>query len=147
MGKIFKFVELTFLENALIWGIVTHVVPHSELASKLLSSRPRQKEITCSRRQHSFEIFLPQQQKGMEETIICFIKIQPENMKMTRNIRFFIFCMICNFFRCDGFTILWITYLSYSIVLILLFLLCNHDNLILKLHQKKIDNLMKGDFL
>ena len=26
-------------------------------------------------------------------------------------------------------------------------LLCNHNNLILKLHQKKIANLMKGDFL
>ena len=45
----------------------------------------------------------PQQQKGVEETMICFTKIQSENMKMTWNIRFFIFCMICNFFKCDGF--------------------------------------------
>ena len=36
-------------------------------------------------------------------------------------------------------------YLSYSMVLTLLLLLCNHDNLILKL-QKKIATLMKGSF-
>ena len=46
--------------------------------------------------------------KGVEETMICFIKIQSENMKMTWNISLFIFCMICNFSKCDGFTILWI---------------------------------------
>ena len=39
----------------------------------------------------------PQQQKGVEETMICFIKIQSENMKMNLNIRFFMFSMICNF--------------------------------------------------
>ena len=31
-------------------------------------------------------------------------------------------------------------------VSILLPLLCNHDNLILKLHQKKISSVMKGSF-
>ena len=36
-------------------------------------------------------------------------------------------------------------YLSYSMVLNILILLCNHDNLILKL-QKKIATLMKGSF-
>ena len=59
-GKIFKFMELTFLENALIQGIFTHVPLHSKLAPKFLSSRPRQKEITPCPRQHSFEnLFLP----------------------------------------------------------------------------------------
>ena len=77
------------------------------------------------------KICFPQQQKGVEETMISSIKIQSENMKMAWNIRFFIFFMICNFIKCDGF-------LSYSMVLILLFLLYNHDSLILKLHQKKI---------
>ena len=47
--------EFTFLENALIQGILTHAHPHSKLAPKFLSSRPRQKEITRSPRQHSFE--------------------------------------------------------------------------------------------
>ena len=52
------------------------------------------------------KIFSPQQQKGVEEIIMSFIKLQSENMKMTCNIRFFIFYMICNFFKCDGFTVL-----------------------------------------
>ena len=53
------------------------------------------------------KICFPQQQKGVEETMNCFIKIQSENMKMTWNIiRSFIFCMICNVFKCDGFTVL-----------------------------------------
>ena len=52
------------------------------------------------------KIYFPQNQKEVEETMICFIKIQSENMKMTWNIRFFIFCMICNFLNCDSFTIL-----------------------------------------
>ena len=52
--------EFTFLENALIRGIFTHAPPHSRLAPKFLSSRPRQKEITHSPRQHFFEnLFLP----------------------------------------------------------------------------------------
>ena len=81
--KIFKFIELAFLENALIWGIFTRANPHPKLAPKFLSSQPRQKEITHSPRQRSFENLFPQHQKGVEETMICFIKIQLENMKMT----------------------------------------------------------------
>ena len=46
--------------------------------------------------------------KWVEKTMICFIKIQPENIKMTWNIGLFIFCMIYNFSKCDSFTILWI---------------------------------------
>ena len=48
----------TFLENALI-DIFTHVPPHSELAPKFLSSRPRQKEITHSPWQQFFESLFP----------------------------------------------------------------------------------------
>ena len=47
--------------------------------------------------------------KWMEETMIFFIKIQPENMKMTWNISLFIFCMIFNLSKCNGVTVLWIT--------------------------------------
>ena len=36
--------------------------------------------------------------KGTEETMICFIKIQSENTKMTWNIALLIFCIICSFF-------------------------------------------------
>ena len=52
------------------------------------------------------KICFPQQQKEAEETMIYFIKIQSENMKMIWDISLFIFCMICNVFKCDGFTVL-----------------------------------------
>ena len=65
MAKIFKFMEFTFLENALIWGIFTRITPHSKLAPNFLSSRPRQKKVTHSPRQHSFEnLFPPTAEKG-----------------------------------------------------------------------------------
>ena len=57
--------EFTFQENTLIQGIFTHASTHSKLASKFLSSRPRQKEITHSPRQHSFEnLFPPTAERG-----------------------------------------------------------------------------------
>ena len=106
MEKFFKSLEFTFLENALIRGIFTHAPPHSKLAPNFLSSRPKQKEIANSPRQHSFgNLFLPTAESG-GGTMICFIKIQSENVKMTWNIRFFMFCMICNFFKFDGFIVL-----------------------------------------
>ena len=44
------------------------------------------------------KISFPQQQKGVEETMICFIKIQSEKMKMAWNISLFIFCILIMFF-------------------------------------------------
>ena len=87
--------------------------------------------------------------KAVEETMICFIKIQSGNMKMTRNISLSTFCMICNFSKCDGSIVLCIISIkSNSVVLSLLTLLCNHGNLTLKLHQKeKRATLIKGGFL
>ena len=55
VGKIFKFMEFTFVENALIRGIFTHALPHSNLTPKFFSSRPRQKEIMHSPRKRSLE--------------------------------------------------------------------------------------------
>ena len=73
--------------------------------------------------------------KGVEKIMICFIKIQSENLKMTWNISFFIFCMICKFSKCDGLTVLWIISIkSNSVVLSLYPLLCNLGNFTLKLH-------------
>ena len=46
--------------------------------------------------------------KAVEKTMISFIKIQSENMKMTWNISLFVFCIIWNFSECDGFTVMWI---------------------------------------
>ena len=59
-GKIFKFMEFTFLGNALIRGIFTHAPSNSKSPPpKFLSSRPRQKEITNLPRQHFFENLFP----------------------------------------------------------------------------------------
>ena len=44
--------------------------------------------------------------KGVEETMICFIKIQSEDVKMTWNFTLFIFCMIYSFSKCDDLTVL-----------------------------------------
>ena len=40
MGKIFKFMEFSFLEDAWIRAIFTHAPPHSKLTPKFFSSRP-----------------------------------------------------------------------------------------------------------
>ena len=64
-GKIFKSMEFTFLENALIRGIFIRGPPHSKLVLKFLSSRLRQKEITHSPRQHYFEnLFSPRVERN-----------------------------------------------------------------------------------
>ena len=55
---------------------------------------------------------------------------------MTWDIRLFIFCMFVIFSNVMALKFCKY-YLSYSMVLILLPLLCNHNNLILKLDQKK----------
>ena len=67
VGKFFKFIIFTFLENALNLGIFTHVPPHSKLGPKFLSSHPRQKEITHSPRQYFFEYLLPPAAERGEE--------------------------------------------------------------------------------
>ena len=88
-GKIFQFMVFMFRENALNLCIFAHApVPHSKLQVEF------------------FENLFPPNTKGVEETMICFIKIQSENMEMTWNIRLFICCMICNFAKRDGPTVL-----------------------------------------
>ena len=88
MGKIFivfKFMEFTILENALIRSIFTHASPPPPLPSLVRSCHNAlciRKLLIPSGRILS-KICLAQQQKGVEESIICFIKIQSENMKMT----------------------------------------------------------------
>ena len=56
--------EFTFLENALRRGIFIDASPHSKLALRFLSSRPKQKNITPSPRQHSFENLFPPTAEG-----------------------------------------------------------------------------------
>ena len=61
---------------------------------------------TQNSRQNFLKIGFPEQQKGVENTVICFIKIKSKNMKMASNIRLFTFCMICKFSKRDGLTVL-----------------------------------------
>ena len=76
-----------FLENVMNLGIFTHApVLHSKLKAEF------------------FENLFPP--TVGEEAMICFIKFQSEKKKMNWNIRLFIFCMIYNFSRCDGLTVL-----------------------------------------
>ena len=90
VGKNFQFMVFT-LENEFNLCIFTHApVLHSKLQVQFFEN-----------------LFPPRaKNKGVEETMICFIKIQSENMKMTWNISLFICCMIYNFSKCDGFTVL-----------------------------------------
>ena len=88
--------EFTFLENALIRDIFTDASPYSKLASLLKTQSSfhqalgRRKLLIPPGSILSKICFL-QQQKGVEETMICFIKIQSENMKLTWNIDFLYF--------------------------------------------------------
>ena len=78
------------LENELNLCIFAHApVPHSKLQVQFLVN-----------------LFPPRaKNKVVEETMIWFIKIQSENMKMTWKISLFICCMIYNKSKCDGFTV------------------------------------------
>ena len=67
--------------------------------------------------------------------MISSIKIQLENMKMTWNNSLFPFGMIAVLLNVMALQF-WKYCLSNSVVLNLLPLLCNHNNLTLKLHQK-----------
>ena len=53
-----------------------------------------------------FENLFPPRQKEWRKLWNFSIKTQSEIMKMIWNISFFKFCMICNFPKCDGFTVL-----------------------------------------
>ena len=81
-------------------------VPHS----KLLHSCP----VPHSKLQvEFFEDLFPQSQKGLEETMICSVKIQSENRKMTWNISLFPFGTIAIFLNvmtlqfCNQYQIVW----------------------------------------
>ena len=94
MGNFFQFVVFTFLENALNLNFFVFTQA-SVLQSKL--------------QVEYFENLFPfPKTKWVEETMICLIKIQSGNVKMTWNISLFMFCMICNFSKFDDFTVLWI---------------------------------------
>ena len=60
VGKFSKFMVKVHIPRKFIdRGIFIHAPSHSKLTPKFLLSRPRQKEITHSPRQHSFENLFP----------------------------------------------------------------------------------------
>ena len=106
VGKIFKLMEFTFLENALIRDIFTHAPPQSKLAPKFLSSRPRQKEITHFPRQHLFEnLFPPTAERGEENYDFLY---QNPVRKYEDDLKHLVFNILygLHFFNCEGFTVL-----------------------------------------
>ena len=79
-GKNFSINGVHILRKSLNLCFFTHVpVPHSKLLVEF------------------FENLFPPRQKGLEEAKICFVKIQPKNMKMTSNISLCPFAMIAIF--------------------------------------------------
>ena len=74
--------ESAFLEIVLIRGIFTHASPHSKLARNICHHTLGRNNLFLQGSIHS-KICFPQQQNGVEETVIFFIKIQSEIMKMT----------------------------------------------------------------
>ena len=108
VGNIFKFMEFILLENALIQGIFTHALPHSNSPPSSFHHALGRRELLIPQGSILSKICFHQQQKGVEEAMVCFIKIRSENMSMTWNVRFFMFCMICNLVKCDRITVLYI---------------------------------------
>ena len=80
-----------------------------KLSPKFLSSFLKQREITHSPRQHFFEnLFPPTIAERDEANYDSLYKnvLLYKSMKMTWNIRLIMFCIICIFFKCNGFTVL-----------------------------------------
>ena len=84
MGKMFQLMMFIFLENEFNLCIFTRSPIKTPGRIFLKSVSPKTKE--------------------MEKTMICFMKIQSENIKIPWNIILLIFCMIYNFSKCEGFT-------------------------------------------
>ena len=95
-------ISTTCGKNFSIYGV--HI-PRKCIKSMHINSCPSPSPKTPGR---SFWKYVSLKTKWVKESMIYFVKTQSENMKMTKNISLFIFCMICNFCKCDGCTVLWI---------------------------------------
>ena len=137
-----------FLGNSLNPCIFTHFPSpmktlHQIFITTLSQSRNK---ILFSPRQCFFKNLFPKQQKGVQETIICFIKIQSENMKMAQGIKLFISASqleeqsrkqskVIFQMRCFYNFVSNISTIQYCINFIVS--LCNRNNFILNLYQIK----------
>ena len=112
-------------------------LPTQKLPPKFLSSRPRQKEITDSARQHSLKKSVsPNIRKGWRKLWFALSKFSQKVWRWlgTRGFLYFLWIVIFSNVMALQFCKY---YLSYSMVLILFLLIYNHNNLILRLYQKK----------
>ena len=89
--KILKFMVFTFLENALNVGIFSHAPHHSKLAPSSCHHTLGKGKLLILPGSIISKIFFPQQQKEMEEAMICYMEIQSKNIKMTWKIRLLVF--------------------------------------------------------
>ena len=99
----------TLLENALNLAISSHALiplPNKNLPPNSCNHTLGRGKLLILPGNVFSKTCFPKHQGVVEETAICFIKIQSENLKMTWNIRSFIFCMICIFLLCVSFTVL-----------------------------------------
>lgn len=93
LEKVFKSIVLTFLENALNLTIFTHPpLPSQNSPPTSYHHSQGRGKLLFPARYHFFENLLPPTAEGVEETMVCFIKIQSENMKTTWNFRLLVFC-------------------------------------------------------
>ena len=78
----FKFMEFTFPGNAsiLIRGIFTHALPHSKLAPNSCHYALGRRKLRILPGSILSKISFLQQQKGVGETMICFIKYIEDNL-------------------------------------------------------------------
>ena len=91
-----------FIENYNSWKMYLQVkISISDIFTHMLPLHPHSLHGSCSHSSHSGSLVTPQ-------------------AVMTWNIRLFMFYMICNLFKCEDFTVSWIKYLSYSMLVMLL---------------------------
>ena len=138
----FNLIVGIFLENALNLWILTRVpIPQLKLRVEFL------------------ENLFPPREKGWRELWFVLLKFNEKIWRWPGTLinlfiylfKLFYFCMVCNFFKWNDVTVLWIvsrkSIKSIIVVLSLLPLLCNHGNLTLKLYIRQNTALSKSEIL
>ena len=122
-------------------SIFTHASPikTSPLVHYHPLPRPLPRWRNYSFSQHLFEnLFSPTSRKREGGLWFALLKFNQKTWRWLGTTSYLYFLWFVIFFKCEYFIVLSIKYLPYSMEVILLSFTCsNHDNLILKLHQKK----------
>ena len=94
--EIFELMMFTFLENALNLCIFTHTpVPHSKLEVEF------------------FENMFPPRRKEWGKIWLALSKFNHKIWRWLETLVYLYFFVICNFSKCDSFTVLWIIFIKY----------------------------------